>query len=78
MTACRAGSAFIPLDVPRSAPRSKLQHEIFEYPVVKGAILPSSLLPLNDMINRSPKIDFDKLADYVGNAQKLLREQGLL
>jgi iron(III) transport system substrate-binding protein len=52
--------------------------EIFEYPVVKGAILPSSLLPLNDMINRSPKIDFDKLADYVDNAQKLLREQGLL
>ncbi len=52
--------------------------EIFEYPVVKGAILPSSLLPLNEMINRSPKIDFDKLADYVDNAQKLLREQGLL
>jgi iron(III) transport system substrate-binding protein len=52
--------------------------EIFEYPVVKGAILPSSLLPLNDMINRSPKIDFDKLAEYVDNAQKLLREQGLL
>ena len=52
--------------------------EIFEYPVIKGAILPSSLLPLEDMLTRSPKIDFDKLADYVDNAQKLLREQGLL
>ncbi len=52
--------------------------EIFEYPVIKGAILPSSFLPLQDAINRSPKIDFDKLADYVDNAQKLLREQGLL
>jgi iron(III) transport system substrate-binding protein len=52
--------------------------EIFEYPVIKGAILPASLLPLNEMINRSPKIDFDKLADYVDNAQKLLREQGII
>jgi iron(III) transport system substrate-binding protein len=52
--------------------------EIFEYPVVKGAILPSSLLPLADMINRSPKIDFDKLSEYVDNAQKLLREQGII
>ncbi len=52
--------------------------EIFEYPVIKGTILPSSLLPLNDMLNRSPKIDFDKLSEYVDNAQKLLREQGLI
>jgi iron(III) transport system substrate-binding protein len=52
--------------------------ELFEYPVVKGAILPSSLLPLNEMLNRSPKIDFDKLADYVDNAQRLLREQGII
>lgn len=52
--------------------------EIFEYPVIKGAILPSSLLPITDMINRSPKIDFDKLSDYVNNAQNLLREQGII
>jgi iron(III) transport system substrate-binding protein len=52
--------------------------EIFEYPVIKGAILPSSLLPLADTLERSPKIDFEKLADYVDNAQKLLREAGLL
>jgi iron(III) transport system substrate-binding protein len=52
--------------------------EIFEYPVVKGAILPSSLLPLDQMLGRSPKVDFDKFADYVTNAQKLLRESGLL
>ena len=52
--------------------------EIFEYPVIKGAILPSSLLPLNEMLNRSPKIDYDKLSEYVDNAQKLLREQGII
>jgi iron(III) transport system substrate-binding protein len=52
--------------------------EIFEYPVIKGAILPSNMLPLDQMLGRSPKIDFDKLADYVDNAQKLLREAGLI
>jgi iron(III) transport system substrate-binding protein len=52
--------------------------EIFEYPVVKGAILPTNMLPLDQMLNRSPKIDFDKLSEYVDNAQKLLREAGLI
>ncbi len=52
--------------------------EIFEYPVIKNAILPSTLLPLEQMLIRSPKIDFDKLSDYVDNAQKLLREAGLI
>jgi iron(III) transport system substrate-binding protein len=52
--------------------------EIFEYPVIKGAILPTTMLPLEQMLTRSPKIDFDKLSDYVDNAQKLLRETGLI
>jgi iron(III) transport system substrate-binding protein len=52
--------------------------EIFEYPVVKGTILPSNLLPLEEMLNRSPKVDFDRFSDYTSNAQKLLRETGLL
>jgi iron(III) transport system substrate-binding protein len=52
--------------------------EIFEYPVIKGAILPGSLLPLEQMLNRSAQIDFEKFSDYVVNAQKLLRDSGLL
>jgi iron(III) transport system substrate-binding protein len=50
--------------------------EVFEYPVTKGAILPSALLPVDDMITRSIKLDFEKL--QLDAALKLLREVGLL
>lgn len=50
--------------------------ELFEYPVVKGAILPTTLNPLEDILARSPKIDFEKL--QLDNALKVLREAGLL
>jgi iron(III) transport system substrate-binding protein len=52
--------------------------ELFEYPVVKGAILPNTLLPLSELLGRSPKVDWDKTATLVAPAQKLLREAGLL
>lgn len=50
--------------------------EVFEYPVIKGVILPSTLLPLDDMITRSIKLDFEKL--QLDAALKLLRDAGLL
>jgi iron(III) transport system substrate-binding protein len=52
--------------------------ELFEYPVVKGVILPSSLLPLADLTERSPKVDWDKTGDLIVPAQKMLRDVGLL
>lgn len=50
--------------------------EVFEYPIIKNVILPSTLLPLEDMTSRSPKLDFEKL--QIDDALKLLREAGLL
>lgn len=50
--------------------------EVFEYPIIKNVILPPSLLPLEDMTTRSPKLDFEKL--QLDDALKLLREAGLL
>jgi iron(III) transport system substrate-binding protein len=50
---------------------------ILEYPVVGGFNLPKSLLPLNEALKRSPKIDFEKLSDLDGTL-KLLREAGLI
>ncbi len=50
---------------------------ILEYPVVGGFSLPKSLLPVQDAIKRSPKIDFEKLSDLDGTL-KLLREAGLI
>jgi iron(III) transport system substrate-binding protein len=50
---------------------------ILEYPVVGGFSLPKSLLPLNEALKRSPKIDFERLADLDGTL-KLLREVGLI
>jgi iron(III) transport system substrate-binding protein len=50
--------------------------EVFEYPVTNGVILPSALLPVDDMITRSIKLDFEKL--QLDAALKLLREVGLL
>jgi iron(III) transport system substrate-binding protein len=52
--------------------------ELFEYPVVKGIILPNSLLPLADLAERSPKVDWDKTGELVAPAQKMLRDVGLL
>lgn len=50
--------------------------EVFEYPIIKNVILPPTLLPLEDMTTRSPKLDFEKL--QLDDALKLLREAGLL
>lgn len=50
---------------------------ILEYPVVGGFTMPKTLLPLQDAIRRSPKIDFEKLSDLDGTL-KLLREAGLI
>jgi iron(III) transport system substrate-binding protein len=50
--------------------------EIIEYPVTKGVVLTSSLLPINQAVAKSPKVDFEKLP--LDTALKLLREAGLL
>ncbi len=50
--------------------------EIIEYPVARGIVLTSNLLPLNQAIAKSPKVDFEKLP--LDAALKLLREAGLL
>lgn len=50
--------------------------EIIEYPVARGMVLSSNLLPLNQAVAKSPKLDFEKLP--LDTALKLLREAGLL
>ncbi|HWG84163.1 MAG TPA: iron ABC transporter substrate-binding protein [Deinococcales bacterium] len=52
--------------------------EVFEYPVSGNVIVPGTLLPLNDALNRSPKIDQERIGDTLEQAQKLLREAGLI
>jgi iron(III) transport system substrate-binding protein len=52
--------------------------ELFEYPAITGTILPSTLLPLTDVNNRSPKIDQERISDNLTQAQKLLRDAGLI
>ncbi|RDI96021.1 iron ABC transporter substrate-binding protein [Meiothermus sp. QL-1] len=50
--------------------------EIIEYPVARGVVLSSSLLPLNQAVAKSPRVDFEKLP--LETALRLLREAGLL
>ncbi|WP_371862123.1 iron ABC transporter substrate-binding protein [Meiothermus hypogaeus] len=50
--------------------------EIAEYPVARGIVLSPNLLPLNQAVAKSPKVDFEKLP--LDTALKLLREAGLL
>jgi iron(III) transport system substrate-binding protein len=50
--------------------------EIIEYPVVRGVVLSGNLLPLNQAVAKSPKVDFEKLP--LETALRLLREAGLL
>lgn len=50
--------------------------EIIEYPVVKGVVLTANLLPINQAVAKSPKVDFEKLP--LEAALRLLREAGLL
>jgi len=50
--------------------------EVIEYPVVKGVVLGSNLLPVDQAVAKSPKVDFEKLP--LDTALKLLREAGLL
>jgi iron(III) transport system substrate-binding protein len=49
----------------------------FEYPVVRGFVLPKTLVPLSVVFQRGPKIEFEKLSDIEGSL-KLLRDVGLL
>ncbi|GEM49692.1 iron ABC transporter substrate-binding protein [Deinococcus cellulosilyticus] len=52
--------------------------ELFEYPTANNTILPSTLLPFADAAKLSPKIDQEKFGPRLEQAQKLLREVGLL
>jgi iron(III) transport system substrate-binding protein len=52
--------------------------EVFEYPVISSVILPGTLLPFNEMVNRSPKIDQEKSGELLEPAQKLLRDAGII
>ncbi|WP_291426237.1 extracellular solute-binding protein [Deinococcus sp.] len=50
----------------------------FEYPVVGNIIQPSTMLPYNDVVKRSPRVDPAALPKNIEKAQKLLRDAGLL
>ncbi len=50
--------------------------EIIEYPVARGIVLTANLLPINQAVAKSPKVDFEKLP--LDTALRLLREAGLL
>lgn len=50
----------------------------FEYPVIGNIIQPSTMLPYNDVIKRSPKVAPGDLTKNIEKAQKLLRDAGLL
>ncbi|WP_299430784.1 iron ABC transporter substrate-binding protein [uncultured Meiothermus sp.] len=50
--------------------------EIIEYPVARGIVLTSNLLPIAQAVAKSPRVDFEKLP--LGTALRLLREAGLL
>ncbi len=52
-------------------------NEHLEYPVVRGVILSPALLPFDQAIRRSPRIDFEALRDLEGTL-KLLREVEVL
>lgn len=52
-------------------------NEHLEYPVVRGIVLSPSLLPFDQAIRRSPRIDFEALRDLEGTL-RLLRELGIL
>ena len=49
---------------------------IGEYPLVKGVALDPNLLPLEEALAKSPKLDFEKLP--LDRALRLLRETGVL
>ncbi len=50
--------------------------EIGEYPVVKGVVLGPQLLPLEEALRKSPRLNFEKLD--LEAALKLLRDLGIL
>ncbi|WP_243028422.1 iron ABC transporter substrate-binding protein [Thermus albus] len=49
---------------------------IGEYPLVKGVVADTHLLPLEEALKKSPRLDFEKLP--LDQALKLLRELGIL
>ena len=50
----------------------------FEYPVIGNILQPTTMLPYNDVVKRSPKVAPAALTKNIEQAQKLLREVGLL
>ncbi|WP_221088709.1 extracellular solute-binding protein [Deinococcus aquaedulcis] len=50
----------------------------FEYPVIGNILQPTTMLPYNDVVKRSPRIDPTVLPKNIEKAQKLLRDAGLL
>ena len=50
----------------------------FEYPVIGNIMQPVGMLPYNDVVKRSPKLDPAVLPKNIEKAQKLLRDAGLL
>lgn len=50
----------------------------FEYPVIGNIIQPVTMMPYDDVLKRSPRIDPEALSKNIEKAQKLLREVGLL
>ena len=51
--------------------------EVFEYPVTDAVIPSEKLLPLNELLKRTPEINLEKLDDLEGTL-KLLRETDIL
>jgi iron(III) transport system substrate-binding protein len=47
-----------------------------EYPLVRGVVADPSLLPLEEALAKSPRLDFEKLP--LEQALRLLRELGIL
>ncbi|WP_135228030.1 extracellular solute-binding protein [Deinococcus fonticola] len=50
----------------------------FEYPVIGNILQPTTMLPYNDVVKRSPKVEPSVLPKNIEKAQKLLRDAGLL
>lgn len=50
----------------------------FEYPVIGNIMQPVGMLPYNDVVKRSPRIEPGVLPKNIEKAQKLLRDAGLL
>ncbi len=57
--------------------QAMLAETVHEYPVVRGAAVPSYLLPFDEAVGLSPQLDFEQMRDMDATL-RLLRNQGLL